>query len=242
MGPPPGRCQTDGMPGEWLIEERRAAPAGLHASWPAVERDPGRRRAAVCRPTGTAVVLGSTQSFDMVDVEAARSAGIDVVRRRSGGGAVLVTPDDPVWIDLWVPTGDERWSADVTGAFIWVGAAWGRALRRLGLDTGGTPGSRRRSTVRSGGRAPDRRPASWSRAPVRAPVPGGRPSSASAASAPARSVSVAARWSDCPNAATGGVPGSILRASATGTRRSCSSCSTCHRGSGRPRPTDSPPP
>ncbi len=124
------------MPGEWLIEERRAAPAGLHASWPAVERDPEVRRVAVCRPTGTAVVLGSTQSFDVVDVESARSAGIDVVRRRSGGGAVLVTPDDPVWIDVWVPTGDERWSADVTRAFGWVGAAWGRALGRLGLDPG----------------------------------------------------------------------------------------------------------
>ncbi len=110
-------------------------PAGLHGSWPTVEHDPEQRRAAVCRPTGTAVVLGSTQSIDTVDVEGARSAGIDVVRRRSGGGAVLVTPDDPVWIDLWVPAGDERWSADVTGAFVWVGAAWGAALGLLGLDT-----------------------------------------------------------------------------------------------------------
>ena len=80
------------------------------------------------------MVLGSTQPFEVVDAEAARTAGIEVVRRRSGGGAVLVTPDDPVWIDLWVPTGDDHWSADVTGAFAWSGAAWGRALSRLGLD------------------------------------------------------------------------------------------------------------
>ena len=69
-----------------------------------------------------------------MDGDVARAAGVDVVRRRSGGGAVLVTPDDPVWIDVWVPLGDERWSADVTGAFGWLGAAWGATLTRLGLD------------------------------------------------------------------------------------------------------------
>lgn len=122
------------MPEEWLVEERAGSPAGLHASWPAAAVDPGVRRVAVCRPTSTALVLGSTQSIEIVDTEMARSAGIDVVRRRSGGGAVLVTPDDPVWIDVWVPAGDDRWSADVTGAFGWVGMAWGSALGRLGLD------------------------------------------------------------------------------------------------------------
>jgi len=122
------------VPGEWQFEERDAAPGALHASWPAVERDPGVRRVARCRPTTPAVVLGSTQRSDVVDAEAARTAGIDIVRRRSGGGAVLVTPDDPVWIDLWVPVDDEQWSADVTGAFGWVGSAWGEALAGLGLD------------------------------------------------------------------------------------------------------------
>ena len=122
------------MPGEWQIEERHAAADALHGSWPAVDADPTVRRVARCRPTAAAVVLGSTQRLDVVDAEAARTAGIHVVRRRSGGGAVLVTPDDPVWIDLWVPTGDDRWSSDVTGAFGWVGAAWGAALARLGLE------------------------------------------------------------------------------------------------------------
>ncbi len=128
-----GRCQTDGVPEEWLVEERAASPAELHASWPAATAAPGVRRVAVCRPTGAALVIGSTQSIDIVDTDMARSAGIDVVRRRSGGGAVLVTPDDPVWIDVWVPAADDRWNADVTGAFGWVGMAWGTALGHLGL-------------------------------------------------------------------------------------------------------------
>jgi len=117
-----------------MVEERTATPAELHASWPATDGDPGVRRIAFCRPTRTAVVVGSTQPVDVVDAEVARRAGIDIVRRRSGGGAVLVTPDDPVWVDVWLPAGDPRWSTDVTAAFGWVGTAWAAALERLGLD------------------------------------------------------------------------------------------------------------
>jgi len=85
---------------------------------------------ARCRPTRTAVVLGSTQRSDVVGPG---GGGLDVVRRRSGGGAVLVSPDDPVWIDVWVPVGDPLWTADVSRAFDWLGGTWGRALRALGL-------------------------------------------------------------------------------------------------------------
>ena len=129
-----GRCQTGGVPEVWQVEERTAAASVLHESWPAAESRPVGRRIAVCRPTGDAVVLGSTQSPAVVDAKAAASAGLAVLRRRSGGGAVLVTPEDPVWIDLWVPVGDARWSADVAVAFDWLGATWARALGRLGLD------------------------------------------------------------------------------------------------------------
>jgi lipoate-protein ligase A len=121
------------VPDAWRIEERDATAAELHAAWPAVERLPGDRAVAVCRPTGPAVVLGSTQSTDIVDTAAAAARGLDVVRRRSGGGAVLVSPGDPVWIDAWVPAGDPRWSADVTGAFGWLGQTWASALERLGV-------------------------------------------------------------------------------------------------------------
>jgi lipoate-protein ligase A len=121
------------VPDAWEVDERSGPAETLHGSWPAVERDPSGRRVGVCRPTRAAVVLGSTQSPDVVDRAAARSAGLDVVRRRSGGGAVLVTPDDPVWVDVWVPSRDPMWQADVTAAFGWLGSAWARALERLGL-------------------------------------------------------------------------------------------------------------
>ena len=46
---------------------------------------------------------------------------------------MLVTPDDPVWIDVWVPSGDPMWDADVTTAFDWLGATWASALEQIGL-------------------------------------------------------------------------------------------------------------
>jgi lipoate---protein ligase len=71
-----------------------------------------------------AVVLGSTQSLEEVDVDAATAAGIDVVRRRSGGGAVFVRSEDLVWADVFVPAGDRLWDADVGRAFHWLGDVW----------------------------------------------------------------------------------------------------------------------
>lgn len=129
------------MPAAWVVEERVEHPSSLHATWPEVDRRPDVRRVAVCRPTARAVVLGSTQPSGVVDAGAAAAAGLDVVRRRSGGGAVLVTPDDPVWLDAWVPAGDPLWSADVTGAFAWLGASWAEALDGVGVHGATVQGS-----------------------------------------------------------------------------------------------------
>ena len=57
----------------------------------------------VDRPT---LVLGSTQPDGVVDRGRAAAAGVDVVRRRSGGGAVLLRPGETVWVDVLVPAGD----------------------------------------------------------------------------------------------------------------------------------------
>ncbi len=119
--------------GAWRIEGRECTAEELHASWPSAHVRPAERLVAVCRPTRSALVLGSTQRDDVVDRTACRAAGLEVVRRRSGGGAVLVTPDDPLWVDVWLPAGDELWSADVTAAFDWLGRVWAAALGRTGL-------------------------------------------------------------------------------------------------------------
>jgi len=71
-----------------------------------------------------AVVLGSTQSFDVVN-------GFDVVRRRSGGGVVILQPDDHAWIDVTVPRDHHLWSDDVEHASWWLGEVWCDVLRDL---------------------------------------------------------------------------------------------------------------
>ncbi len=79
-------------------------------------------------------MLGSTQPYSLVDGERAARAGVEVTRRRSGGGAVLVVPSDPLWVDVWVPTGDPLFDVDVGRAFFWLGRTWAEALGRMGVS------------------------------------------------------------------------------------------------------------
>ena len=75
--------------------------------------------------TDTALVIGSTQR--------AVDAGVPVVRRRSGGGAVLLEPRRVVWADVFVPRQDALWDDDVGRAFWWLGDTWAAALAEVGL-------------------------------------------------------------------------------------------------------------
>jgi lipoate-protein ligase A len=83
--------------------------------------------------TAPALVLGSTQSERLVDGEAAAAAGIQVARRRSGGGVVLVVPGEMAWVDVILPAGDPLWDDDIARAAHWVGRAWQSALAELGV-------------------------------------------------------------------------------------------------------------
>ncbi len=76
-----------------------------------------------------ALVIGSTQPSS--DLHPTRCHAIEVTRRRSGGGAVLVRPPD-IWIDVLIDRRDELWDDDVGRAFHWLGGVWQRAFRSLG--------------------------------------------------------------------------------------------------------------
>jgi lipoate---protein ligase len=119
--------------GAWRVLVRHAAPADLHRELP----DPGCERVArVCVPSAPAVVIGSAQPAAEFDRRRLDSAGVDLVRRRSGGGAVLVAPQRQVWVDLFVPAGDVLADLDVGRSFYWLGDAFAQAIATV-LDTAG---------------------------------------------------------------------------------------------------------
>jgi lipoate---protein ligase len=76
------------------------------------------------------LVLGSTQPTELVDAPAMRLRGVQLARRRGGGGAVYLEPARQLWLDAWIPREDPLWSADVSVAAEWVGAWWVGALAR----------------------------------------------------------------------------------------------------------------
>lgn len=91
------------------------------------------RRVALAREiTGPTLVLGSTQPTELVDALAMRQRGVEMARRRGGGGAVYLEPARQLWLDAWIPRGDPLWVADVSAAAEWVGAWWVDALVRRG--------------------------------------------------------------------------------------------------------------
>jgi lipoate-protein ligase A len=139
----------------WTVERQRGAARELH------ERPLGPvvvRAVIVLEPERTALVLGSTQRESDADASALAMRDVELVRRRSGGGAVLLVPGDTLWIDVELPSTDELWDADVGRAFHWLGRAWVAALAEVGVrgevHTGGLVESRWSRRVCFGGLGP----------------------------------------------------------------------------------------
>lgn len=133
MGAVPRRGAAHGVsdasptatPRWWVVEERVGTAGGLHHPWPDDDLA-GQRRVALCRVVGTeSIVVGSSQR------PTPTGASPPVVRRGTGGGAVVVRPDGQVWVDVWLPRGDVLWDDDVVRAANWLGQAWAEALRTL---------------------------------------------------------------------------------------------------------------
>ena len=122
----------------WDIQRARGTVGELHhnsvASIGSLSDDgDGQRRVVVQSAINSALVLGSAQLESAVDLGACARAGVEVVRRRSGGGAVLVEPGSVIWVDVLVAATDELWSADVGRSTWWAGETWAEALRGAGL-------------------------------------------------------------------------------------------------------------
>jgi len=108
----------------WRIEHVADADVAAFHARPLVNQ----RSAIFVQVRSPTLVLGSSQSSQSIDADAAERWGIDVVRRRSGGGGVLLWPDEHVWLDLEIPSSDVLWHDDIGRATWWVGAVWRAAL------------------------------------------------------------------------------------------------------------------
>ena len=112
----------------WQVSITEGEAGAFHRRVPAVDTP---ARVWVRRLTRPALVLGSTQPDALVRDERARADGIEVCRRRSGGGLVYLDPATDCWIDLIVPRDSALWHHDVGLAFHWVGEHWASTLAPL---------------------------------------------------------------------------------------------------------------
>jgi lipoate-protein ligase A len=117
---------------DFAVESFGGGVAAFHAADLLTDLRP---RVVVCRADTATLVLGSRQPLDRADADACRRAGIDIVKRRSGGGAVLVEPGAMCWFDVVVPADDPRFQSvvgDVGASMRWLGRHLVTALRGIG--------------------------------------------------------------------------------------------------------------
>jgi lipoate---protein ligase len=124
--------------GPLTFERLSGTTEQLHARDPFVDGPPSAPMVWWCDFSRPSVALGSRQQTKLLDLEACRLAGVDIARRRSGGGAVILRPGEMLWIDLIVPSGWGDMPDDVRGSMMWVGERWKTALTSLvgGLQGG----------------------------------------------------------------------------------------------------------
>lgn len=115
----------------WGIERHVGSAASFHGrDLP----DPPRRVVWWFEASTPSIALGSTQRTEVVDAELAKDQGIEVVRRRSGGGAVWLDGETVTWVDVVLPVDDRHWHDDVGHSAAWLGAVWAAALVDLGVE------------------------------------------------------------------------------------------------------------
>ena len=115
-----------------MLERQRGTAGAFHARpFP----EPARTAVWWFDVERPAVVLGSRQGTDLLDRTAC--VGLEVARRRSGGGIVLLVPGDVLWVDVLVPA-DAGWTDDVRASMCRLGEVWVAALAAVGVTEGVT--------------------------------------------------------------------------------------------------------
>ncbi|MEM9038896.1 MAG: hypothetical protein AAGD33_03265 [Actinomycetota bacterium] len=126
----------------WTVERSTSTAGEFHAR---PVPDPAEPAIWIHEVTGPALVLGSTQSDDVVDRDAVGRLGVEVVRRRSGGGAVYLDVGAQTWVDVIIPRGGVGWHDDVHRPMVWFGDVLAAAFAEQGVAVSVHDGPMRRS-------------------------------------------------------------------------------------------------
>jgi lipoate---protein ligase len=79
------------------------------------------------------LVLGNGQSLDCVDLSACRASDVEVLRRTSGGTAVLVDRY-AVSMEVALPLRHPLALGDIVRSYQWIGELWAQTLQVLGVE------------------------------------------------------------------------------------------------------------
>ena len=102
----------------------------------------------VIEPKDTCLVLGkSEREKSYLNFEYIRENNLNLTTRQSGGGAVLVDPQDILWVDVFVPKNSQLWESDIAKASIGIGNAWNQALKEVKVSSSVYTGEFLRSTL-----------------------------------------------------------------------------------------------
>lgn len=85
-------------------------------------------------PKRDAIVLGSTQERSLLNETACLSHDVEIVKRRSGGGLVLLSADSTLWVDVEIPSDHSLWLNDVGASSLWLGQVFVEVLTELGQE------------------------------------------------------------------------------------------------------------
>tara|TARA_B100001250_G_scaffold362589_1_gene341382 strand:+ start:154 stop:846 length:693 start_codon:yes stop_codon:yes gene_type:complete len=116
----------------WTIETKYSETALAHEANLEEWRKP---TIWIIEPKDSCLVLGKSQrGRPFLDLGYLKEQSINLAARQSGGGAVLVSPEDMLWVDVFVPKESKFWIADIAEASIWIGGIWRNALKRLDIE------------------------------------------------------------------------------------------------------------
>ena len=85
----------------WTFEARKGTTQQLHDAQPPELKDVG----LIVRnePAQNALVIGSAQKGDTIEKSALNEAGVEFVKRSTGGGVVYIDAAKDLWLDFYLP-------------------------------------------------------------------------------------------------------------------------------------------